>query len=149
MVLFDNTCIIQTLHNNYVSYNLNTKSFYLSEIVDSSSIYSVYSFNTTYKYCNKLSYIKHKIDDIYISDNPSNIPIPLLICYDHCSITNLIDPEYMKKKWTYENRIIHNIAGESLCYREIESNELDFFFVYRKYDQIEDDTPYIRYISLI
>ena len=53
----------------------------------------------------------------------------------------------MDVKSTVDSRIIHNSIGEALCYRELESNEIDFFFQTRKYDIYEDDTPYLSYIE--
>jgi hypothetical protein len=144
-IFLDKKCYIVTRDNLYLAYSPDKNGFYLNDdIIDSSCLFYTYSLEETSSFCNKVSYIKHSLSDIYLSHIPSPSPEPILIAYDHCSERCLEDPLYHEKKWKYENRILHNITGEALCYKEG-----CFYFQYRNYYWSIDNTPYLSYVELL
>jgi hypothetical protein len=141
--VFDKQCYITTRDKLYLCYSNTDNCFSLNDTVNKSCLFNTYSLEKTSLFCNKVSYIRHSDTTIYLNDEPSANPIPLLVAYDHCSQTCLEEALYHEQKWKYENRIIHNIAGETLCYKDGL-----FYFQYREYDKYEDNTPYLLYIEL-
>ena len=151
--ILDKECYIYTRENKYL-YCINEQTdnssriFKLSTLSeDTNCLFQSYSIRSTHYVSNKICSIKSFNHSIYLSNNPSSIPYPLLIAYDHCNMNQIKDVVFRDLIWSNGSRIIHNSIGEALCYRELESNEIDFFFQTRKYDIYEDDTPYLSYIE--